>query len=697
MKTSWIKKRNGDLEIFQREKIENSIITAFKAVNSSIEPQKLNEILENLKNSFNEDNTQDLRNQIEILLMKMGYYNVAKAFINHGQLKISEERDTDSKLNFLKNYYKSINAASGSKYDSNANVEHRNITTLSGELPKLNIIKVNRKLLHNKIKEIYGRKIAKRYIELINNHFIYAHDESSLYNYCASITMYPWLLNGTKPIGGNSNPPTNLKAFCGGFINLVFIVSSMLSGACATPEFLMYMNYFIEKEYGKDYVKNINTVVDLSLKKRTLDKVITDCFEQVVYSINQPTGARNFQAVFWNISYYDKYYFESLFQNFVFPDFSKPNWENVNWLQKRFMKWFNQERLKTVLTFPVETVACVTEGNSLKDKEYFDFISEMYAEGHSFFTYLSDSVDSLSSCCRLRNELTTNEFSYSLGAGGISTGSKNVITININRCIQYAVKNNLDYLKYLEEVVDIVHKAQLAYNENLKEFQNNGLLPLFDNEYINLKNQYLTVGVNGIVEGAEFLEIPIKNCEEYRKYVSDILGLVGSYNAKYRTKEVMFNCEMVPAENLGVKNSKWDKEDGYIAPRNCYNSYFYRVEDPNIDVYEKIKLHGKHYISNLTGGSALHINLDEHLTKEQYKNVLKTAVQEGCNYLTFNIPNTYCNDCGFISKHRTHECQKCGSKNLDYITRIIGYLVKVSNFSKERQEEESKRFYHVMK
>ena len=267
--------------------------------------------------------------------------------------------------------------------------------------------------------------------------------------------MYPWLLDGTKGIGGNASAPTNLKSFCGGFINMVFMVSSMLSGACATPEFLMYMNYFIGKEYGNDYYKRADEVVDLSLKQRTLDKVITDSFQQIVYSINQPTGARNFQSVFWNISYYDKNYFDSLFGNFFFPDGTQPDWASLNWLQKRFMKWFNEERTKTVLTFPVETMALLSKEGDIVDKEYADFTAEMYAQGHSFFTYVSDNADSLSSCCRLRNEIQDNGFSYTLGAGGVSTGSKSVLTINLNRCIQYEKKNKLPQLSFLEEVVDV--------------------------------------------------------------------------------------------------------------------------------------------------------------------------------------------------------------------------------------------------
>ena len=306
---------------------------------------------------------------------------------------------------------------------------------------------------------------------------------------------------------------------------------------------------------------------------------------------------------------------------------------------------------------------------------------------------MSDKADSLSSCCRLRNEIQNNGFSYTLGAGGVSTGSKSVLTINLNRCIQYAVKHGKTYMSFLEEIVDLVHKVQLAYNENLKELLKKGMLPLFDAGYININRQYLTIGVNGLVEGAEFLQIPIKDCDEYSSYVQSILGLVETYNKKYRTKEVMFNCEMIPAENVGVKHAKWDKEDGYFVPRDCYNSYFYIVEDENTNVIDKFKLHGKKYIEHLTGGSALHCNLDEHLSFEQYKQLLKVAAKEGCNYFTFNIPNTICNDCGTIDKRYLKKCPKCGSENVDYITRVIGYIKRVSNFSSARQKEAAKRYY----
>lgn len=686
-----ITKRDGSTERFSIEKIKNALDKAFRSQHVNIDAEGMNNLVKRL--NISEGMTvEEIQNQVEVALMAEQYFSVAKAFMLYRK-EHETDRETADKLRFLINYCNSANPASGSKYDANANVENKNIATLIGELPKQGFIRLNRRLLCDRIKNMYGKQLADRYLYLLNNHYIYKNDETSLANYCASITMYPWLLNGTKEIGGNSTAPTNLKSFCGGFVNMVFMVSSMLSGACATPEFLMYMSHFIESEYGQDYYTHPERVVDLSSRQRTIDKVITDCFEQIVYSINQPTGARNFQSVFWNISYYDKFYFDSIFGEFRFPDGSRPSWPALDWLQRRFMRWFNQERTKAVLTFPVETMALLSKDGDVLDKEYADFTAQMYAEGHSFFTYMSDNADSLASCCRLRNEIQDNGFSYTLGAGGVSTGSKSVLTVNLNRCVQQATREGRPYTDFLAEIIDLMHKVQLAYNENLKDMLNKGMLPLFDAGYINIKRQYLTIGVNGMVEAAESLGITISDNTEYEQFVGNILGLIEHYNRQYRTKEVMFNCEMIPAENVGVKHARWDRENGYYVPRDCYNSYFYVVEDEQTDIIEKFRLHGRRFIEHLTGGSALHMNLDEHLSAPQYRQLLRVAAKEGCNYFTFNIPNTLCNDCGHIDKHHLRECPHCHSTNLDYLTRIIGYLKRVSNFSLDRQKEASRRYY----
>lgn len=589
-------KRDKKVEPFDVNKIDAAITKAFNAVNEPID----SDILQDIKDELYVNNivsVEELQDQLEKALMACDYYDVAKAFILYRR-KRAESRALNEKKQFIKDYAKAKNAATGSKYDANANITEKNIVTLNGELFKGDVIKVNRAILTDKIRELYGEELAKEYIRMLEQHLLYKHDETSIMPYCVAITMYPFLLEGLQPIGGLSARPKNLDSFCGMFVNLVFAISSQFAGAVATGEFLMYFDYFARKEWGDDYWKRPEEMVD---KHRNIDKTLEQKFQQIVYSINQPAAARNFQSVFWNISYFDKNYFEGIFGEFYFPDGTQPQWESLSWLQKKFAKWFNEERTKCILTFPVETMALLTNGEDVVDEEYADFTAEMYSKGHSFFTYMSDSPDSLSSCCRLRNEVTDNQFSYSLGAGGIATGSKSVMTLNINRLVQDAVNNGYDMIEYLRENVKKVHKFQTAYNELLKDYLKDGLLTVYTAGFIDMKKQYLTIGVNGVIEAAEFLGIPVNDNPTYREFMQSILKTISDENRKAKTKELMFNCEFVPAENLGVKHANWDRKAGYVVPRDCYNSYFYAVEDTSLTILDKFKLHGKDYIKYLDG------------------------------------------------------------------------------------------------
>lgn len=936
-------------------------------------------------------------------------------------------------LDFIERYKNADNAADGSERDANANVENKNITTMEGEVFKGDFVGINRLAMWQKIKDIYGEELAEEYLRQLEDHEIYRHDETAIISkpYCVSITMYPFLFGGITSIGGLSDAPTNIHSYTGGIINLVFAIASQFAGAVSTPEFLPYFDYFLRKEYGDDYYLRADEVVDLSLKKRTIRKVVEDLFQQAVYSLNQPAAARNFQcvredttqlwtpqgfkylselkegdtcfvwkdgkiseqpirhlnvydyegemiqfkgrnyqqtvtpnhrvvykstrapedradkgewvikeakdiehhlskvsmpiagqverkdanisdnllrlctyaltdgsiithegkspylvyymspnrkgleklktilqeegiaytetqstvakfgsvnniklnvedssivlsllnntkkqmpdwflqlsprqaqivlkcwsetdgqqlrqkdkdeqkrfllqcdseeiadvlqqvcmiaglgsaivrkesdifsdkgkaetiyvqtfarpckrvdsssrifykgrvwcpttnagivifreenktpyvsgnSVFWNIAYYDEPYFKGLFQDFVFPDGSPMIWESTSWLQETFMNWFNEERKKKILTFPVESISLLHNGKEFMDPYWKEKTAEMWAKGHSFFCYTSDSVDSLSSCCRLRNEMQKNTFSFTLGAGGVSTGSKCVMTMNINRLVQNAIRDNIPIEEAVAAQTEKLHKYLLAFNEILKENLVKHMLPIYEAGFISLDKQYLTIGINGFVEGAEFLGIEIApDNPEYISYGEKILKPIYLLNKRDKDPQngIMFNTEFVPAENLGVKFAKWDKRDGYFVPRDCYNSYFYLVEDETKNVLDKFKMSGKQFTQYLDGGSAYHCNLSEHLSKDQYLKMLDAAMVTGCPYFTFNIPNTICNDCGHIDKHCLNECPACGSKNLDYATRVIGYLKRVSCFSKARREEAKKRAY----
>ena len=603
---------------------------------------------------------------------------------------------TENKIAFMRKYMTAKNAATGSDVDQNANVSNKNIATMAAELPKKDIIALNRELMRQKLTLMYGAELAAQYEEDLAHHIIYKHDETSIFPYCCSISLYPFLLDGLTKIGGSSTAPQHLDSFCGSFINLIFLVAGQFAGATATPEFLTYFDHFARKDYGENYIERLDEVVEMTARPSTLRDKLEHYFAQVTYTLNQPAGARGYQSIFWNIAYFDRDYFNSIFKDFVFPDGDEPCWETTKELQKLFMKWFNAERLKNILTFPVETVNMHTVHGHYSDTETADFMAQMWAEGASFFMYQSDSVDSLSSCCRLRNGIEDNTFSYTLGAGGIETGSKGVITLNLNRIVQDWTRSDEDDLSiYITHIINRVHKYLNAFNEIIWDYKNAGLLTIFNAGFIDLDKQYLTIGINGFVEGAEYLNIPIDaNNTQYQLYAQDILETIKNLNIAARTDKCKFNTEFVPAESLGVKNAKWDKKDGYAVPRDCYNSYFYVVEDKNVDPIQKFRFQGSLFTGCCDGGSALHNNLDEHLSAAQYRLLMDIAIKEGCNYFTYNVMNTICNDCGHISKHTLDVCPKCGSKDIDYATRIIGYLKRVSAFSAARQVEADNRAYN---
>lgn len=727
-----VRKTDGSFQEFDSEKIKHGICEAFASVGEVCNNGLIEALIKNLF-IYEKISSQEIRRQVEESLMSINK-KVAKSYIQ----KYDELRNNDKILkkddDFVKQYISASNASSGSKYDANANVENKNIVTLGQELHKGKNIQQNRYIMHNKIKSLYTKKLADQYIKDLESHVLYKHDESGTpgYPYCVAITMYPFLVDGLQMLGGQSVAPTDLKSFCGEFINLVYSVSSQFMGAVATPEFLMYMDYFIRKDYGDDYLTILDKQVELNRKGRTLEQVIENCFQQVVHSMNMPAGNRGYQTVFWNVGYFDKNYFNGVFGDFKFPDGTAPKWETLSWLQKKFMKWFNEERTKYILTFPVETMAMLTDGHDIVDKEYADFTAEMWAEGHSFFCYLSDSPDSLSSCCRLRNSLkdvedeehnhTTHQFS--MGTASVATGSKSVMTINLNRVIQNATRKFLkdkenyelekgkqyfvsnigehktELYEYISnaitEITERVHKYQRAFNEIIKDFYNAQMLDVYSAGFISLKKQYLTVGVNGLTDAAEFLGIEPNLNDEYEEFVNLILETINKSNKKDKTRDCMYNTEFVPGENLSNKNYNWDKKDGYfVSPKHImYSSYFFNPEDTSLSILDKMKLHGNSFVKYLDGGQAAHLNINEHLTFEQYRQLLKVASEYGCSYFTYNCKNSVCNDCGYISKDTLDTCPKCGSKNIDYLTRIIGYLSRVSSFAEARQAEEKMRYYH---
>ena len=723
-------KRNGEKQDFDFSKIKNAVNKAFNAVHNSDAPDEFIDYLNAISQTFNKDITvEEIQNQVEYALMCQGWYDVARAYIVYRDSH-AVERERRKRIQYMKDYQlNGENAATSSASDPNANMNLKNVANMESEVYKFENRKTQRVMLYDEIEKLYGKELADQYLKDLESHIIYSHDEAStpvIKNYCEAVTLYP-LLDGTGSLDGTSTkPPKHLDSFCGQLVNATFLLASQCKGAVAFGEFFNFFDYFAVKDYGEDYDLKKDTFVDnpeLFDHPDTIEDKIKQQFQHVVFNWNQPAGNRGAQSPFTNISYYDENYWHALFDDFYFPDGTQPKWRRIDYLQRLFIHWFNEARSETLLTFPVETMALLTDGKDVIDQNYKALTTEMYAAGHSFFTYLSDNPDSLASCCRLRNQINENVFSFTNGLTGVQTGSCNVITINLNRLIQNWYNNfkqNYDELfvigeealrskfghnlhwygckikEALSEIVERVHKYHIAYKTMLYEWEANGMFTASKAGYIHMNKLYSTVGLNGINEAAEFLGLKCSYNESYKKFCQLITETISELNRKNSTKRFQFNTEFVPAESLSSKNYNWDKADNYWVPsdRNLYNSYFYLASDPNTSILDRFKLHGREFTGTLDGGVGLHCNLEEHLSQEQYNYLINYAIQVGCSYFTFNIPNCQCDKCGHIEKHHFDKCPKCGSEETTDWTRIIGYLRPVPKFDKERYKEALTRVYH---
>nr|DAG90836.1 MAG TPA: anaerobic ribonucleoside triphosphate reductase [Crassvirales sp.] len=711
-------KRDGSIEEFNVDKIIGAVEKAFKSCNKKM-PQYLYDMLGALFGTLEGDTIgiEEIQNKVEDVLMNDKHFDVAKSYIiyreQHKQARFIRER-----IDYMNEYSQSNeNAATSSETDANANVTMKNVANLEGEVYKTTNRVIQRQRMKDKLNEMYP-EVAKKYEEDLNSHIIYTHDEATtpvLKQYCMAVSLYPLMMEGVGNIDGiTPTPPNDLQSFSGQVTNLIFLLSSQCKGAVAIGEYFIALNYYIVQEFGPNWYEKLDviTTTEHCNKQRTIRDAIYKAFKQFIYGVNQPAGNRSYQSPFTNVSYYDHTYFDSLFGEFYYPDGTKPQWEAVDCLQRLFMKFFNKLRTKQILTFPVETMAMVYDPktNDIIDKDYKDFTAEMYAEGHSFFTYISDSADSLASCCRLRNELAENTFNPTSGLTGVMTGSCNVITLNINRIVQdcnkaYGLKRNggwkenTSFLRdYLVDILQRVYKYHIAFKAMLYELEDKGMFAASNGGYIYISKLYSTIGINGLNEAARFLGMTVGNNKEYIEFLQLVLGTIKEQNKSHSIHDAnrpfLFNSEVVPAEGLGGKNYNWDKEDGYWVPKdeNLYNSYFYDAHD-DTSVLDKFILHGRQTYQYTDGGSAAHINLEDHLSKEQYLKLIDFAIANGTNYFTFNIPNSKCDDCGYITKHPITECPKCHSKNITQYTRVIGYLRPIKSFGKDRQIEASKRVY----
>lgn len=710
-------KRDGSREEFDIQKIKNAVAKAFKAVKEDV-PQ---ELLDKIDNTvfLNGTSVEDIQDIVEDYLMDYDHF-AAKAFILYRE-QHKQARLIKDKIDYMDKYSSSTsNAASLSNTDANANVASKNVANLEGEVYKDINRLVQRRRMKQKLDELYPNEgLGRQYVEDLNHHIIYTHDEAStpaLKYYCQAVSLYPLLTDGV----GNMDmvtptPPNDIQSFSGQITNLTFLLSSQCKGAVAEVGYFVALNYYVVAEFGPKWYEKLDVVFTNShtLHPYTIRNYILKGMKQYIFGVNQAAGNRSYNSPFTNVSWFDKYYFKAMYGDFYYPDGTKPEWKAIDILQRMFMKLMRDIRLKKPITFPVTTMSLLYDEDTkeFKDKEYEKLTAEEWAKGGSFFCYMNSNPASLASCCRVLSEMDENTFSSTTGMNGEMTGSCNVITLNLNRIIQDAFKKEpilpIKHNKhtktiikaYLTDVLERVYKYHIAFKTMLYEAEEEGMFASSNANYIYMKKLYSTIGVIGYMEAAEFLGLEIGNNDEYKDFLSFILGTVNEQNKLHSIKDskrpFKFNSEAVPGENMGVKMYEWDKADGYKVTegRERYSCYFFNPWDKSTSVIDKIKLHGGKIAKSISGGQASHINLDAHLSAEQYDKLMHIAAEEGCNYFTFNIPMSECKKCGHIVNAPIDECPVCHSKDIRYYTRIIGFLRPVDNWSKPMQKEFTQRIF----
>lgn len=610
-------KRNGQIVDFDFNKIETAISNAAKSCGITI-TSMLNE------NSFHwgEDPipVEKIQDAVEKWLMK-NEPDVAKEYILYRE-KHNETRFIKERIDYMDRYSNSKdNAATSSETDANANVTMKNVANLEGEVYKTTNRIIQRQRMKDKLNEMFP-EVAKQYEEDLKHHIIYVQDEASTpctKFYCLAASLYPLMLEGTGNIDGvTPTPPNDIQSFSGQVTNLVFLLSSQAKGAVALGSYFVALNYYVIKEYTENWRNHLNDIVtaEPSTSQRTVKDMILKGMKQFIYGVNQPAGNRSYNSPFSNLNFFDKYYFAALFQDFYYPDGTQPVWEDIDILQRMFLELHRKLRLIKPLTFPVTTVCMLHDGQDCKDQNYKQLCADEWAKGGSFFCYLSNNPNSVSSCCRVLSEIQENTFSSTTGLTGIMTGSCNVITLNINRIVQdwYNGPHKLDENKwyalknYLIDILDRVYKYQIAYKTILYDLEEKGMFSSSNAGYIYMRKLYSTIGVLGYCEAAQFLGMDISNNDEYKHFLQLILGTIKEQNKLHsihdKKRPVLFNSEAIPGENLAIRLYDWDKEDGYWVPedQNLYSSYFFKQWDPNISILDKLRLHGKDINKYCDGG-----------------------------------------------------------------------------------------------
>lgn len=587
---------------------------------------------------------------------------------------------------FIDNFVDSDNVANAS-VDPNANVGHKDIVSLINEMskPHQKLLAYNK--LYYEVKKKYGYRAANDWLEAEWNKSLYLHDahSSTFTSYCFAYDLKDVAEKGLFFIDNfNAEPPKHLESFIDMVKEHCSYACNRTSGAVAYPNLIPYMWYFWNKDC-KDgyYLKDPDTYADQQIQR-------------LIYSLNQPYLRGRIQSAFTNVNFFDHPYFEAIFGGGEFPDgtFMIDAEEEIIEFQKRFLKMMSKIRHSNMMTYPVSTISLLTTPDGeFVDEEFAKFACEQNREWNDSNWFVDSNVTSLSSCCRLRNDVSELGYFNSIGGAALKVGSIKVSTINLAR-LSYIYDTEKDYLKGLRKILSLDLKVLDCQRGIIKRNVEKGLLPNFSHGLVDFDHSYSSIGIMGIYETMatfgytdvdEFGNVIYK--QEAYDFGKKIFETIHSVKREFeKDKDYKINLEAIPRESAAVKFSQ---ADAMLYPDKVNKDLPLLANQwiglgIKTSIQERVKI-ASAFSEYCSGGDILHINVDAPFDSfEKAWEMLRYVAKQGVKYFAFTGKISAC-------KHNHafygDVCPECGCPKETEYSRIVGFFTPVKSYTKERKKE----------
>lgn len=459
--------------------------------------------------------------------------------------------------------------------------------------------------------------------------------------------------------------------------------------AVGLPDFLIYAYYFYRKDQENGYMG----ITDW-------DKYRNQAFQEICYRLNQPFLREGVQSAFSNINIFDRPYFEALFGSKQYPDGSYiiDYEDDIMEFQKRFMEVVSNIRSVNMMTFPVLTISLLKKDGKFVDEEFAKWGCRHNMKWADSNFFISDSVTSLSNCCRLKSNVKDLGYFNSIGGSALRVGSVKVNTINLAR-IAYESEGSESfketYFSILHDKVNLCLEALDRVRHIIQRNVEKGLLPNYAEGLIDINTQYNTIGILGLYESVQTFGGTVIDefgntdyTPEGLQFAKDILAKINEYKEEFRDKEkctYMINVEAVPGERAAAVLMQKDME---FFPNEKYDLPLYGNQW--IPLAVKCTLDTKIKLSAALddacgGGSIAHINIDAPFNNFDVAwKMLNKVSDAGVSYFAFCTKISACkHNHGFYGD----VCPVCGEKKETTYQRIVGFLTPERTYSKERKAE----------